>query len=567
MYLLLALSTITLSLMSAQTPITHRWHSYLSPDSQILAAQFSEFINTYNIEAAHTQVPDEFVRAISSTFQISCNPVTRTAHHDKILQPTFVQLLLDKNIDPYLMQMATEQSLALYIFLKGMGSALYQDNCVTEIKNFIIQRISASESTSKTPEDTGQISTVITQCLEQKNKSSMTDSDLLELSTEIYYQLTELQSKEQNKARDQQESSETRNKARKMCNWLNNFCYPYMYGLHKNVGLIYAPIPHNLARLLPSLGSEKITMTSHLVAQPNAAVFSFVLSINENALPCKQTLDTLSRRITTCVNMPFFIQHFDNKNQCAQPLGEVLPIYLYQSMAKKLMPQGPLGPLQKIGWESINSAETAPCDKILILRAEEAHKLILHELMHLMKTDTRSSDPKLKELFALEGGAGLYEAVVESMACILNTVFTALEYCQEHTACPTETLEKMWHLERLFGIFQAAKLLNAYGFNTVDEFYNPSTTTTRVYQSTAAAEYHILKAIILQDPATFIEIMTAKNPEGYDSAAIIDLIYANKDKIAPVIDQMLAVLRTHGNQLPSELAQTLRMTIIERELA
>lgn len=269
----------------------------------------------------------------------------------------------------------------------------------------------------------------------------------------------------------------------------------------------------------------------------------------------------LQRRILTVMAMPCL-----TKNYLSSRTIDTAPeIYIIATTATKIMPNGPItehNPFKEI---HINSAETSKKKQtVVIIRLEEMAKVLVHEFLHLIYFDhgTTVSNDQLEKFCAFHGDFLLSEAVVEAMTCILNTIFIAADYWQARQRNEVKILNQMWNLERMFGIFQAAKILVACGFNNLNEFFEPAKTTKRIFQETHTAEYHILKAILLQNPTKLIHILSEKNSQAYDDKQILELIIENKASLEPLMNQFIRAIET--DKLPDKLAQTLRMTILDQ---
>ena len=144
----------------------------------------------------------------------------------------------------------------------------------------------------------------------------------------------------------------------------------------------------------------------------------------------------------------------------------------------------------------VNSAYNAA--NLVIYHKEEVLKALLHELNHNIRLDSGIKGFE-KGHFAINHknnkGIHVLETIVESMACITNTIMTAYEM---YPKTFFGAAAKMWEREKLFATYQAAKILYLNNFDNLQQFYEPKD-NLRVQQTTWAAEYHILKAAVIQN--------------------------------------------------------------------
>jgi len=168
-------------------------------------------------------------------------------------------------------------------------------------------------------------------------------------------------------------------------------------------------------------------------------------------------------------------------------------------------------------------ANSAVCysmqDLLIMFRKEEILKTVLHEMNHQIGVGSDNFSRWLGENFAIEktGQRGfgdtflMNEVVAESMACITNVIMTAYETDPNNFL---QTVIQMFEREKLFSIYQAAKILYLSGFDSFEQFYYPKKGGPRIKQAAAVAEYHILKAACIHDINGLLEIFM--DPENKD---------------------------------------------------
>lgn len=159
--------------------------------------------------------------------------------------------------------------------------------------------------------------------------------------------------------------------------------------------------------------------------------------------------------------------------------------------------------------EHLNSAELLP-EGTVYFREEELLKNSVHEFFHGIRLEdgiNPATSSILQKRYAIEKPDAilLSEAYVEAAATLVHTLLEAAE-----TVCPEQFLQeygRLWAIEKSFALYQAAKMLAISGFSSLGEFLAPTKTKKRIRETTAAAEYYILKTALLFNPEKFIKIM------------------------------------------------------------
>lgn len=206
---------------------------------------------------------------------------------------------------------------------------------------------------------------------------------------------------------------------------------------------------------------------------------------------------------------------------------------------------------------NISSGVTTSNGLLIISRIEELPKLLVHELIHLIGLDGNIFDPKSHHIRDSVNKISEYynnhfcvnklirsvaiESYTESLSNILNCMFFAIEIPNGNFQIFVETFE----LERQYSIYQTAKLLYFFGFNTFDDFFvnckNTINSEKRVFiTDTLYLDYTIIRSIMFYSFDDIIKIMNiSKNkfnisnssPNFYDKLLkIIDnTLYQNED--------------------------------------
>jgi len=190
-------------------------------------------------------------------------------------------------------------------------------------------------------------------------------------------------------------------------------------------------------------------------------------------------------------------------SKCSQKMN----IYIYWTKHNKILPH--VGePIDKI---HVNTAFTTSCKKVTELnlyRYEEWFKVLIHETFHNMGLDFSAysqSDVNeyILKLFPIKSEVNLFETYTETWAEIINVCF--LVFFTTRRGSSVENLirktEKFIDNERIFSLFQCAKVLHFYGLD-YDDLYAKTNAAQllRKYkykESTNILAYYILKSLMM----------------------------------------------------------------------
>ena len=167
-----------------------------------------------------------------------------------------------------------------------------------------------------------------------------------------------------------------------------------------------------------------------------------------------------------------------------------------------------------LGCREINSGYTRPGHKLCIFRKEELYKVLIHELIHYLKLDLVRpvSFPDYHKYFNIPQNTEirLNEAYTEIFALILNSMI--------HSKGKGELLSVL-NRELKFSLYQCAKILDYYNFDTALEFFKRNDGNTKFNQKTSVFSYFIVKTLILFNLDIFL-----KNYEKIDHQNFKDFI-------------------------------------------
>ena len=198
------------------------------------------------------------------------------------------------------------------------------------------------------------------------------------------------------------------------------------------------------------------------------------------------------------------------KTKCSSELK----IYLYLTKLKKTLPTN--GGI--IGQEHANTGYTMACKKnneINIFREEEWFKVLIHESCHSFGLDFSELDntpydgsAEILKLFPVSSDVNLFETYCELWAELLNVLFIVY-FNQRKTATNVyeninkliHEVENRIHNERLFSLFQCAKVLYHYKLDYKELYEKTPDTqkqrTLKYKEDTNVLSYYIIKTIFM----------------------------------------------------------------------
>jgi hypothetical protein len=204
-----------------------------------------------------------------------------------------------------------------------------------------------------------------------------------------------------------------------------------------------------------------------------------------------------------------------------------------------------------------------PPHQIFLWRGcEEIVKLGIHEIIHLFDDSAivRIRDRDLYKYFSIDKthSINLFEARTEGLACLINTmiicanIYGANEYIKE--------LKELWRIEKLFGLYQFAKLLYICGIKSFNEFCDCKKNSNRITDLGRSVEYFIFKSLAIFDLTKFLGGL--KDNDG----DIFDLIIEKRfnKKIGVIVDTFIGKIDRQDKN--SILFKTGRQTILERDI-
>jgi hypothetical protein len=179
--------------------------------------------------------------------------------------------------------------------------------------------------------------------------------------------------------------------------------------------------------------------------------------------------------------------------------------------------------------ENANTAFTTSCKKhteINLFRKEEWFKVLIHESFHCTGLDFSElehsvSNKKVLTIFPVNSDVRLFETYCEMWAEILNVMFISynktntIENLNEDINKLIVKMEKLLYYERLFSLFQCAKVLHFFGIK-YNNLYEKDLTSMKLRamkykEDTNVLSYYIIKSIYMFYVNDFIEWCVENN--------------------------------------------------------
>jgi hypothetical protein len=285
-----------------------------------------------------------------------------------------------------------------------------------------------------------------------------------------------------------------------------------------------------------------------------------------------------------------FIWLYIAKTYAKAKCSSELKIYLYLTKLKKILPTD--GGM--IGREHANTGYTMSCkqnNEINIFREEEWFKVLIHESFHAFGLDFSELDntphdgsEHILKLFPVVSDVNLFETYCEMWAELLNVMFivyfnsTTIFY--KNIDQLIHEVENRIHNERLFSLFQCAKVLYHYKLD-YKELYEKSEIAEnerklKYKEDTNVLSYYIIKSIFIYYIDDFIiwcldnnsknDIFTLQMKHTPDNikkyCKFIEYHYNNAEYTSSLLlFENWFHNSKNANSIISELYNTLRMTV------
>jgi hypothetical protein len=222
-----------------------------------------------------------------------------------------------------------------------------------------------------------------------------------------------------------------------------------------------------------------------------------------------------------------------------------------------------------LGPVNINSGSTYPGIEISLWRYEEVYKVLIHELVHYYELDFNIFHPEYKKteelsnkIFNLNGSDKMFEAYTETLAniihCCLIEYYTGIAF------------EKLIWLETSFTLFQIAKIINYFGFNSAFEILKKNQNEKnkkKINQTTSVLSYFIIKGSFLFNINKYIKFVGNNIRMKNKLNTFLNLveICTTDNTYLESIDKYIDYL-TNTENIDEYIKNTMRMTCIQIDI-
>jgi hypothetical protein len=246
----------------------------------------------------------------------------------------------------------------------------------------------------------------------------------------------------------------------------------------------------------------------------NGTQYRYDFTIDSNVFSIFFYTNTMNEEAVTKYIKWVYIWLYIAKTYAKTKCSSELKIYLYLTKLKKTLPTN--GKI--IGQEHANTGYTMACKKdneINIFRHEEWFKVLIHESFHAFGLDFSELDntpydgsSEILKLFPVSSDVNLFETYCEMWAELLNVMFIVYFNPKNSKTIFYENIDQLInevenriHNERLFSLFQCAKVLYHYKLD-YKELYekSPAAQTERTLkykEDTNILSYYIIKTIFM----------------------------------------------------------------------
>jgi len=343
---------------------------------------------------------------------------------------------------------------------------------------------------------------------------------------------------------------------------------------------------------MPQVIQNKINNMQGISYEYNFNIYTKKYKVSFYVNNKKKDITDLDIKLKKIFIWLFIVNAYSNE-KCSQYLN----INLYLTDLNKVLP---VKTAQIIKQEHANTAFTTSCKRqteINLFRQEEWFKVLIHESFHcngmdFSELENSNINKKVLSIFPVNSDVRLFETYCEVWAEIINVMFISYNKIGFNNNIDKENLdnyigkliiktEKLLYYERLFSLFQCAKVLHFFGikYNNLHEndLQSKQLRTSRYKEETQILSYYILKSIYMYFVDDFIEWCIENNSEN-------GIMTLNFNKNTETIDSYIQFIKDHylnssytgslmlfenwfnnitNNSISSEMYNTLRMSVNE----
>uniref|UniRef100_A0A6C0D6C4 Uncharacterized protein n=1 Tax=viral metagenome TaxID=1070528 RepID=A0A6C0D6C4_9ZZZZ len=261
--------------------------------------------------------------------------------------------------------------------------------------------------------------------------------------------------------------------------------------------------------------------------------------------------------------------------------SKTMNVYLYMTNLQKTLPR--IGePIREFNANTAFTTSCQPSTEMHLFREEEWFKVFIHETFHSLgldfsEFDHRKTNKEILSIFPVNSDVRLFETYCEMWAEIIHCMFIA--FYENQNGEPTVLIERTQELldrERVFSLFQCAKILHFYGLDYIDLYERTQKShlirLSKYKEETHVLSYYIIKSILMffvNDYVKWVAILNAnslnfdKTPEKLQQnlmeyCTFIQTHY-NKREYTNVLHSIDTWISNNQNSHP--IFGTLRMTV------
>jgi hypothetical protein len=267
----------------------------------------------------------------------------------------------------------------------------------------------------------------------------------------------------------------------------------------------------------------------------SVAIHERTYNFNIILFPKRKSIQVLQKEAELIVDQACLWLKFGTK-YAPQHCSNVVDVFFYMTDHKKLLPKLSH---DHIDMAHVNTAFTTSCasnTEITLFRKEEWFKVFIHESFHNLGLDfshcvepAAAANARILAAFPINSDIKLYESYCEMWAEIVNVMIRAII---KHPRTGTENMiahiERDLQYERVYSLFQMAKLMNHFGINYSD-LYQVSAKRNQYREKTAAFSYFVIKSLLMYNVDAFMEWCLANNSVSKNDGIIGSFAFKNPD--------------------------------------
>jgi hypothetical protein len=250
-------------------------------------------------------------------------------------------------------------------------------------------------------------------------------------------------------------------------------------------------------------------------------IFNFILqghNVNIHMI-CSSKKENIDHFMTNAIERIFvwlYLAFHYSKPTCSQTMN----IYLYMTNLEKTLPRTG-EPIKEINANTAFTTSCQPSTEMHLYREEEWFKVFIHESFHNLGLDFsefnhENTNKEILSIFPVNSDVRLFETYCEMWAEIIHSMFIA--FYGNKNGEPEQlitTTQSLIDKERVFSMFQCAKILHFYGLDYVNLYERTQKSHTvrlaKYKEETHVLSYYIIKSIFMFFANDFVEWTASHN--------------------------------------------------------